>query len=61
MGASQTAEPEHRGIGQVVRDILLFFAAPFITLGCVASFPFIVAVMLTRRGEQLWHRLRTTD
>lgn len=56
MNASQTAQPEHRKIREVVEDILLFFAAPFITLACLATFPFIGALMLTRRGEKLWHQ-----
>lgn len=59
MSTSQTDQPEHRSIGQVVKDILLFLAAPFITLGCLMTFPFIAALMLTRRGEHLRRRLWT--
>lgn len=64
MNASQhapAAGPERRSPGQVARDILLFFAAPFITVAYLPLFPFIGLYMLTRRGEHLWHRYPTAD
>lgn len=55
------AGPGHRTAGQVARDIVLFFAAPFITILYLPLFPFIGLFMLTRKGERLWHRYPTAD
>jgi CheY-like chemotaxis protein len=41
----------HRSAAQVVKDIALFFAAPFITMGSLALFPFIGLAMLAKT----WH------
>jgi hypothetical protein len=37
-----------RGFGQVLKDIGLFFAAPFVTLAYVALFPFLGFAALRR-------------
>jgi hypothetical protein len=42
-----------RDVAQVLKDIALFFAAPFVTMAYVALFPFIGLVML---GQALRHR-----
>lgn len=36
----------HRTPGQVIKDIALFFAAPFVTLAYVSLFPFMAMAML---------------
>jgi hypothetical protein len=52
---------ERRTAGQVVKDIALFFAAPFITIAYLVLFPFIGVAMLTRKGERAWHRWKRAD
>ncbi len=37
-----------RSPGQVVKDIVLFFAAPFITLAYLPLFPFLGMAMMSR-------------
>ncbi|HTB45923.1 MAG TPA: hypothetical protein VK741_20045 [Acetobacteraceae bacterium] len=37
-----------RSAAQVVRDIVLFFAGPFITIAYLALFPFIAVSMLRK-------------
>ncbi|HUB16666.1 MAG TPA: hypothetical protein VMB34_32330 [Acetobacteraceae bacterium] len=48
--------PRPRAPAQVAKDVLLLFAAPFITLAYLPLFPFIGLMMMTRRGERMWHR-----
>jgi hypothetical protein len=43
---------QRRTPAQIVTDIGLFAAAPFVTLGCVSLFPFIGIVLLARE----WRR-----
>jgi hypothetical protein len=61
MSEPQTAPSGRRSVRQVVKDDLLFFVAPFITLACVVTFPFIAVLLLTRRGirrgQELWHQM----
>ncbi|HEY1932647.1 MAG TPA: hypothetical protein VGG99_11585 [Acetobacteraceae bacterium] len=59
--ATSGGQPERRTPGQVVKDIILFFAAPFITFAYLSLFPFIGLAMLTRRGERAWHRWKRAD
>jgi hypothetical protein len=50
-GLEQTAtgaSSPRRSLKQVASDIVLFFAAPFVTLAYVPLFPFIGAAMLMR-------------
>jgi hypothetical protein len=41
-----TGSGSHRSVAQVVKDIALFFAGPFITIAYLALFPFIAVRML---------------
>ncbi len=52
-------EPEPRSPVQVVKDIALFFAAPFITIAYLVLFPFIGLRLLIRTGQQ--HRQYRND
>lgn len=53
-GPPQSAQPgQHRTIAQIVKDIALFFAAPFITLAYLALFPFI-GLMTLRQTWRDW-------
>ncbi len=45
-------EPEPRSLAQVVKDIALFFASPFITIAYLVLFPFIGLRVLIRTGHQ---------
>jgi hypothetical protein len=59
--ASQVAQSDQTGQGRTVqqflKDVGLFFAAPFITLAWLALFPFIGLMLLVRNGRQaLQHR-----
>jgi hypothetical protein len=42
----------HRSFAQVLKDIGLFFAAPFVTMAYVALFPFIGLATLRRALRQ---------
>jgi len=53
---TDAAAGEVRSVGQFVKNIALFFAAPFIALAYVALFPLIGAAMLARIGVQAWRR-----
>lgn len=44
--------PRPRTAGQVAKDVVLFFAAPFISIAYVALFPFIGLMLLVRTGRQ---------
>ncbi len=54
MANDEAAEP--RSLGQVLKNITLFFAAPFIALAYIALFPLIGFVMLARTGVRAWHQ-----
>jgi CheY-like chemotaxis protein len=49
---------EARSVGQFVKNIALFFAAPFIALAYIALFPLIGMVMLARIAGQAWRHGR---
>jgi hypothetical protein len=49
-----------RTSAQVAKDILLFFAAPFITLAYMALMPSIALAMLARIGGQAGHHRKAT-
>jgi hypothetical protein len=53
--ASASSERAGRTFAQVAKDILLFFAAPFITLAYIALMPSIALAMLARTGGQARH------
>jgi hypothetical protein len=47
--AAAAGEAERpRTVSQILKDIVLFFAAPFITLAYLSLFPFIGLVLLLR-------------
>jgi hypothetical protein len=46
-GTAGEAERPRTG-GQIVKDVVLFFAAPFITLAYLSLFPFIGLALLLR-------------
>ena len=48
---SSGEERPRRTAGEVIKDIALFFASPFVTMGCLAMFP-IVAVAEFRRTRR---------
>lgn len=52
--------PPRRTAGQVVKDILLFVAAPFITLAYLVLFPFIGMTMLFRKDGRVWREWHAT-
>lgn len=60
MSASNPHPPDEAGsrrtAGQVLKDIGLFFASPFVTMGCLALFPFIGLAELRRAWR---HRNRS--
>ena len=59
-----TATPsEHRGrtFAQIVKDIALFFAAPFITLAYMALMPSIALAMLARMGGRAGRHRKATS
>ena len=47
---------EARSVGQFLKNIALFFAAPFMALAYIALFPIIGLVMLARTGGQAWRK-----
>ena len=49
---------EARSVGQFVKNIALFFAAPFIALAYIALFPLLGMVMLARIAGQAWRHGR---
>jgi hypothetical protein len=51
MNAAQ-AKPARRSIGEFVKDVVLFLAAPFISLVYCAMFPFIGLVMLMKARQE---------
>jgi len=53
----EAVDEENAGgsVGGFVKNITLFFAAPFIALAYVALFPLIGLVMLARTAVQAWH------
>ena len=59
--AAANGAPARRTVGQVAKDILLFFAAPFITMAYLPMFPFIGLAMLFRKGGRAWQEWHATD
>lgn len=53
--AAEEAE-QARSLGLVLKNVALFFAAPFIALAYVALFPIIGAVMLVRTAGEAWSK-----
>ncbi len=51
MNAKQD-KPARRSIGEFVKDVVLFLAAPFISLVYIAMFPFIGLAMLVRAHRE---------
>jgi CheY-like chemotaxis protein len=49
---------ESRSVGQFVKNLALFFAAPFIALAYVALFPLVGTVLLARTAAQAWRHGR---
>ncbi len=49
---------ETRSIGTFLKNITLFFAAPFIALAYIALFPLIGFVLLARTAGQAWSKRR---
>lgn len=49
---------ESRSVGQFVKNLALFFAAPFIALAYVALFPLVGMVLLARTAAQAWRHGR---
>ena len=47
---------EGRNIGRFVKNIALFFAAPFVALAYIALFPIIGLAMLAWTGGQAWRQ-----
>jgi len=46
------AAGSRRTAGQVVRDIVLFFVAPYVTMAYLAMFPFVAMKMLAQARRQ---------
>jgi CheY-like chemotaxis protein len=55
---ADAAAGEARSVGQFVKSIALFFAAPFIALAYIALFPLLGMVMLARIAGQAWRHGR---
>ena len=55
---ADAAAGEVRSVGQFVKNIALFFAAPFIALAYIALFPLLGMVMLARIAGQAWRHGR---
>jgi len=53
------AAGERRSFGGVLKNLALFFAAPFVALAYIALFPIIGFVMLARIGGQAWRQRKT--
>lgn len=50
--AVDDAASNGRSVGVILKDIVLFFAAPFVTIAYLALFPFIgVTMVLRARGQ----------
>lgn len=47
------------GVGQVLKNLGMFLAAPFIALGYILLFPFIGLGLLTRMAGEAWHKRHT--
>ncbi len=50
------AANEAVSVGRFLKNVALFFAAPFIALAYIALFPLIGLVMLARTGGQAWRK-----
>lgn len=51
MNAAQ-GKPAKRSLGEFLKDVVLFLAAPFISLVYMAMFPFIGLVMLVKSRQE---------
>jgi hypothetical protein len=49
---SARAKPARRTFGEFVKDVVLFLAAPFVSLTYVGLFPFIGIAMLARTLQE---------
>lgn len=54
--AAAIEAPAHAGIGLFLKNVAMFFAAPFIALAYIALFPVIGLAMLIRFGFEAWRR-----
>lgn len=54
--AAAIEAPAHAGIGLFLKNVAMFFAAPFIALAYIALFPVIGLAMLIRFGIEAWRR-----
>ncbi|HUZ62146.1 MAG TPA: hypothetical protein VMU82_00375 [Acetobacteraceae bacterium] len=54
------ADAAGRTVQQFLKDVGLFFAAPFVTLAYLVLFPFIAVVLLARTGRQARRRRTLT-
>jgi hypothetical protein len=50
--APDDAARPRRTPGQVAKDIVLFFAAPWVTMGCLAMFPVMAMKMLAQARRE---------
>ena len=57
-GAAADEAGEARSVGTLLKNITLFFAAPFITLAYITLFPIIGSVLLARTAGQAWSKRR---
>lgn len=55
------AKPDRRSVGQVLKDAVLFLAAPFISLAYMALFPFIGIAMLMRNRREKRNQQRASS
>ena len=63
-GTDQEPSPDaplHRTPGQVVKDIVLLFAAPFITMAYMALFAIIGIRMLLKKDDPAWDEWHATE
>lgn len=50
-----------RTAAEVIKDILLLFAGPFITIAYLPVFGVLAVLMLTRRGRHIWRQCMAPD
>ena len=54
--AAEGEASEGRSVGQFAKNLVLFFAAPFVALAYIALFPIIGLGMLAWTGRQAWRQ-----
>lgn len=59
--ADQPRARGSRSAGVLLKDIALFFAAPFVTIAYIALFPFIGLTMLVRANREARHSGKAAD